>query len=361
MTNIMPTAIAQGSGAGGAELELAALLAPYRAPIAVKSACQLATSVGLFLLANAAMYWSLQLSYLVTLALAVPAGAVLVRVFIVQHDCGHGAFFRSPRANAIVGVLCSLMTFTPYANWRRQHAGHHGNWNNLDRRASGADIYSVCLTVKEYRGLSPRDRLVYRLSRHPVIANLLLPPLIFVVLYRVPFDTPASWGRERRSVYWTDIGLAVLLGSLGLLLGFKHVLLVQMPIITVASIIGVWLFTVQHRFETVRWMRRSDWSFTGASLEGSSFLRLPRFLQWLTGNIGFHHIHHLEPRVPNYRLEECCKAVPALQAVPAQSLWSGLRAMRLALWDEEDCCMIGFEEAGAIAARAAAATRAAIR
>jgi acyl-lipid omega-6 desaturase (Delta-12 desaturase) len=347
VTNTTPTATAQGSEAHTAE-SLMALVSPYGAPIIAKSVCQLATSIGLFLLANASTYWSLRVSYFLTLALAIPTGALLVRVFIVQHDCGHGAFFVSRRANNLVGVLCSLMTFTPYANWRRQHAGHHGNWNNLDRRASGADIYSACLTVNEYRDLAPWDRVLYRLSRHAIFANLLLPPLIFLGLYRVPFDTPVSWGRERRSVYWTNFGLLILVGSLGLLLGFEHVLLVQAPIIAVASIIGVWLFTAQHRFETVRWMRQSDWNFTAASLEGSSFLRLPRVLQWFTGNIGFHHIHHLDPRVPNYRLEECCKAVPALQAVPAQSLSSGLRALRLALWDEEGRRMIGFSELRAL-------------
>jgi len=320
------------------------MLAPYAVPIVAKSIFQLATSIGLFLPANAAMYWSLRLSYFLTLALAVPTGALLVRVFIVQHDCGHGAFFSSRRANYLVGVLCSLMTFTPYANWRRQHAGHHGNWNNLDRRESGTDIYSTCLTVKEYRDLAPSRRFLYRLSRHPAVANVLLPPLIFLGFYRVPFDTPRSWARERRSVYWTNIGLAALVGSLGLLLGFKQVLLVQIPIIAVGSMIGVWLFTAQHRFETVRWMRRADWSLLAASLEGASFLRLPRLLQWFTGNIGFHHIHHLQPRVPGYRLEECYEAVPLLQAAQRQSLSSSVRAMRLALWDEEGNRMIGFAE-----------------
>lgn len=309
-------------------------LTPY-VSVPVRSALQLATSVGLFLIACAAMYGVLPISYPLTLVLAVPTGALFVRVFIVQHDCGHGAFFASGPANHLVGVLCSLITFTPYANWRRQHAGHHANWNNLDRRLSGADIYSTCLTLAEYWGLTARDRLIYRVTRHPLILHVLLPPLIFLVLYRLPFDTPPGWRRERWSVYWTDLALLALLGALGLLLGFRQVLLVQAPVIMVGSIIGVWLFSVQHRFERALWMRQGQWDFVAAAMKGSSYLRLPRVLQWFTGNIGFHHVHHLAPRVPNYRLQECHEAFPALRAAPSLSLWSALNATRFALWDEE--------------------------
>jgi acyl-lipid omega-6 desaturase (Delta-12 desaturase) len=322
-------------------------LAPYERAVLAKSVLQLATSLGLFLAACAAMYWALQFSILLTLALAIPAGALLVRVFIVQHDCGHGAFFASRRANDAVGILCSLMTLTPYANWRRQHAQHHGNWNNLDRRVSGADIYSACLTLKEYRGLTSRQRLVYRLTRHPIVTHLLLPPLVFGVLYRVPFDTPGGWRRERRSVFWTNAALVLLFGASGAVLGYGHVLLVQAPVMVVASIIGVWLFAVQHRFETARWARQDKWDFASAALEGSSYLRLPRVLQWFTGNIGFHHIHHLAPRVPNYRLEECYDAVPALRAVPSLSLRSALKSVKLVLWDEDGRKLIRIKDAHA--------------
>jgi omega-6 fatty acid desaturase (delta-12 desaturase) len=233
-------------------------LARYEHPILAKSLLQLATSIGLFVAACAAMYWALQFSYLLSLALALPAGALLVRVFIVQHDCGHGAFFASRRANDAVGMVCSLMTLTPYANWQRQHARHHGNWNNLDRRQSGADIYAACLTLKEYRTLPARHRFVYRLTRHPIVAHLLVPPLVFAVLYRTPFDTPSAWHRERRSVYLTNAALVVLFGTLGRLLGYEQVLLVQGPVILVGSIVGVWLFAVQHRFETALWARRTN-------------------------------------------------------------------------------------------------------
>jgi acyl-lipid omega-6 desaturase (Delta-12 desaturase) len=327
---------------------LSSLLTPY-VPNPFKSALQLATSMGLFVMACAAMYAALPISYPLTLVLAIPTGALLVRVFIVQHDCGHGAFFASRRANYVVGILCSLMTFTPYASWRRQHAGHHANWNNLDRRLSGVDIYSACLTVSEYRDLAPRDRVIYRLTRHPLVTHLLLPPLIFLVLYRVPFDMPLAWRGERRSVYWTDAALFALIGGLGLLLGFRQVLLVQTPVIAVGSIIGVWLFGIQHRFETALWTRQGEWDFDTAAMKGSSYLRLPKVLQWFTGNIGFHHIHHLAPRVPNYRLQECYDSLPALRAVPSLFLWSALTSVRLALWDEERGKLISIKDARVIA------------
>jgi acyl-lipid omega-6 desaturase (Delta-12 desaturase) len=305
---------------------------------------QLSTSIGLFIGVCAAMYWSLQLSYFLTLLLAIPAGALLVRVFIVQHDCGHGSFFASRRANDLMGTLCSVFTLTPYANWRRQHAAHHANWNNLDKRASGRDIYSVCLTVKEYREMTRWQRLAYRVSRHPLIAHVLIPPMVFLVLYRVPFDTPKDWNRERHAVYWTDLALFLLLGSLGLAVGFKAVLMVQLPILIVTSIIGVGLFAIQHRFDHSLWARQPEWRFGNAALRGSSYLKLPKLLQWFTGNIGFHNVHHLAPRVPNYRLESCYRANPQFQADATLSLGDAYRAIRLALWDEDREQLVGFRE-----------------
>ena len=326
--------------------DLRAAVACFATPKRFASAWQLANSIGLFLLACAAMYWAYSQSYLLTLALCVPAGGLLVRIFIIQHDCGHGSFFRSARANDLAGKLCSVFTWTPYANWRRQHAQHHGTWNNLDRRQSGADIYSSCLTVREYLALSRRQQCQYRLGRHPLVANLLLPPLIFMLLYRVPFDTPRAWPRERRSVWATNLAIALLFAVGGALLGLRQMLLVQGPTMIVASIIGVWLFSIQHRFEGVLWVRQSAWNATAASLDSASFLRLPRVLQWFTGNIGFHHIHHLNPRVPNYRLQECQEGVPALASMPTLRLVAGIRALQLALWDEERGRLVGFDEIG---------------
>lgn len=309
-------------------------LVTYRTPTLRRSVTQMATTVLPLLAVYAAMYGALQYSAWLALALAVPAAFFVVRAFIIQHDCGHLSFFRAPWANHVVGTLCSLVTLTPYLAWRRQHAGHHGNWNNLGRRSSGLDIYSSCLTLAEYEALTPGRRRLYRWSRHPAIALFLLPPLVFLLLYRVPFDTPSGWRLERAAVYLTNLALLLVFGGLGLAFGFGTVAIIELPVIAVAAMIGVWLFSIQHRFDGARWFESEEWTPAAASLGGSSFLRLPRVLQWLSGNIGFHHVHHLDPRIPNYRLEECHAALPALRAVEPLSLRRALAGVRLSLWDE---------------------------
>ena len=326
----------------GAEVRKAA--AAFAQPIQGEGVLQLLTSFGPFIAACVAMYLVYPISPLLSLALAVPTGALLVRVFIVQHDCGHGSFFASARANVLVGRACSLITLTPFANWARQHSLHHGNWSNLDRR-KGADLYSACLTVREYLALSRGRRLLHRLPRHPLVANLLLPPLVFLVVYRVPFDTPRRWVRERRSVHLTNAALLALFGALALTLGWQKVLTIHVSVMVVASILGVWLFSLQHRFETARWTRRADWDPADASMEASSWFGLPRALHWLTGNIGFHHVHHLNPRVPNYRLGAAHDAVQALWPIEPLSLMGGLRAPSFTLWDEARGRLVSFREA----------------
>jgi omega-6 fatty acid desaturase (delta-12 desaturase) len=291
------------------------------------------------------MYATAGISTWLTLALAIPAAGFVVRVFIIQHDCGHGSFFRSRRGNEALGWVCSVITFTPFANWRRQHANHHAVWNNLDRRADGADIYSTCATVTEYQAMSPFRQRLYRAMRHPVVALILIPPLVFIVLYRLPFDTPVSWRRERLSVYATNAALAAILVALAVIFGVWTVVLVHLPIMVVASIVGVWLFAVQHKFDDALWARQEGWDTTSAALHGSSYLRLPRLLQWFTGNIGFHHLHHLAPRMPNYRLSECHRACPEISGQARKlSLWEALRAPGYALWDEARGRMVRFAE-----------------
>lgn len=322
--------------------------AAFQGPILHRSLIQIATSFGGFFATCAAMYALLGVSYALTLLLAPLAAGFLVRIFIIQHDCGHGNFLPKRWANDALGRLCSLLTLTPYANWRRQHAGHHGIWNDLDRRNNGVDIYSSCLTVDEYKALTPRQRWVHRVTRHPVIANLLLPPVVFLGLYRVPFDSPAGWHRERRAVYVTDLALIALVAGLGGLLGFGAVAAVQLPVMILGAIIGVWLFSVQHRFEDAWWARHDRWHSADAAMHGSSFLHLPRMLQWFTGNIGFHHVHHLNPRVPNYRLQACHERIAPLVTVPELSLWQGLRAARYVLFDEAGTRMVTFRQAAAM-------------
>jgi acyl-lipid omega-6 desaturase (Delta-12 desaturase) len=318
----------------------------FQTPVLRCALSQIINSFGGFFAVCGAMYALLGVSYWLALALAPAAAGFLVRIFIIQHDCGHLAFFRARAANSILGFACSLLTLTPYASWRQQHAGHHGIWNDLDRRQSGADIYSSCLTLKEYEALSPQRRWWHRATRHWLVANVMLPPLIFLALYRVPFDTPKARWRERRSVYLTNLALAVEVGGLGLLLGFERVAIVQLPVMALASIAGVWLFSVQHRFEQTLWTRQGRWRWVDAALQGSSFLRLPPVLRWFTGSIGYHHVHHLNPRVPNYRLRECHDSIPALQRVLTLSFQDGLRALNFVLWDEGRNRMITFREVG---------------
>jgi omega-6 fatty acid desaturase (delta-12 desaturase) len=309
---------------------------PFQAPILARSLAQLSTSFGGFLVTCTAMYLCVAVSLWMTLPLSVLAAGFLVRIFIIQHDCGHGSFFKSRRANDLIGTLCSLMTLTPYAFWRRQHARHHGSWNNLDRRAaSGLDIYSSCMTVAEYQALKRWRRGIVRLTSHPIVANLLLPPIVFIFLYRTPFDAAKGWRRERGAVYLTNLGLVGLIVGMGLVLGYGRVAAVQLPIMIVASIAGVWLFSVQHRFEHALWAPEGSWDFTAASLRSSSYLHLPRILQWFTGNIGFHHVHHVNPRIPNYRLEECHNANVVLQSVPKLTLRAALSGLRHTLWDSD--------------------------
>jgi acyl-lipid omega-6 desaturase (Delta-12 desaturase) len=324
---------------------LRAILMAHQAPLLGRSLGQMASTFLFFFGLIAAMYWMLDICAWCSLTLAVPAAGLVVRIFIIQHDCGHGAFFRSRAANEWLGRFCSLITMTPYANWRHQHAIHHAVWNNLDRRSAGADIYSTCPTVAEYRTHSALGRWWRRVVRHPLIAHLLLPPLIFVLLYRIPFHRRGTWMRERASVLLTNAGLAVVLTTLSRLLGVGPVALVQLPTIAIASIFGVWIFSVQHRFENAVWSRQEEWSAAGAALFGSSHLKLPRVLQWFSGNIGFHHIHHLMPRVPNYRLEDCHRAcADIVSAAPSLTLMQGLRAPTYALWDEEQARMVRFSD-----------------
>ena len=324
---------------------LRAVLAAHQTPVLSRSLGQIATTFLPFFGVIAAMYGLGTISPWLSLLLTIPAAGLIVRIFIIQHDCGHGAFFRSRAANVWLGRFCGLITMTPFANWRRQHSQHHAVWNNLDRRTGLGDIYSTCMTVAEYRNLSAPARVWHRAVRHPVVAQVLLPPLVFLLLYRVPFDTPLSWRREWYSVFLTDAGIVAVLATLALLFGVGTMALVQLPTIAVAAIIGMWIFSVQHRFEGAVWSRQEGWTASGAALQGTSYLKLPRILQWFSGNIGFHHIHHLTSRVPNYRLEACHRAcAPILAKAQSLTLIQALRAPFYALWDEEQARMVRFSD-----------------
>lgn len=318
----------------------------FQRPVPGIALFQLATTIVPLILAIAAMHAGLAMGWWwVVPLLALPAACLTVRTFVIQHDCGHGSFLPWRRANDAIGRLCGLLTLTPYLHWRRQHAQHHGAWNDLDRRESlDTDLYSTCLTVAEYRALGPWARRWHRLMRHPVVAVVLLPPIIFLFVYRVPFDTPPAWQRERRSLHLTNLALVALHGGLALALGFGPTILVLLAVIVPASIAGVWLFSLQHHFEGTHWARHDSWNPVDAAIGGSSFLRLPRVLQWITANIGFHHVHHLAPRIPNYRLEACHGAHPAFATARTLGIRDGLRSSRYALWDEAEERMVTFAE-----------------
>lgn len=330
------------SAEGRAQLRDAA---SFQSPILAHSVWQIASTGAAYFAVLVTMYVAYSYSIWLSLALVLPAAGLVVRLFIIQHDCGHGAFFRSRRANLIVGVLCSLATLTPFTNWRRHHAVHHKQWNNLDTRDMGSDIYSTCLTVAEYRAMSPLRQWTARMVRHPLIAHVIIPPVVFLILYRIPFETPRAWVRERAAVWLTNVGLASGAAGMVYAVGVWPVLLLQVPVIGLAAIMGVWLFSIQHRFEEAHWARSPEWSAVSAAVHGSSFLALPPVLRWFSGNIGYHHVHHLVPRVPNYRLRACHEACADLfGGAQVLGLREALRASAFTLWDEETDRMVTFSE-----------------
>jgi omega-6 fatty acid desaturase (delta-12 desaturase) len=284
------------------------------------------------------MYLALGVSLPLALALAVPAGGFLVRTFIVFHDCAHGSFFRSQRLNTWVGRFCALLVFTPFAAWRHEHAVHHATAGDLERRGVG-DVPT--LTVAEYVALPRGKRIGYRLFRNPVVMFGLGPIWAMVISPR--FISRSARLRLRRSVTLTNLVLATAIGGLCFLVGWRDFLLVWAPTALIAGGTGVWLFYVQHQFEDTYWESSGSWSYADAALRGSSYLRLPQPLQFFTGNIGLHHVHHLNTRVPNYNLQRAHDEMPILQSVPTLSMWDGLRAARLKLWDEERGRLVGFE------------------
>jgi omega-6 fatty acid desaturase (delta-12 desaturase) len=306
------------------------LLAPYARPCLRLGLVDLATSVLPYLALTAAMYALARTSVALTLALAPLAAGFALRTFIVFHDCAHGSFFASRRANKYVGIGCGLIVFQAFHSWRYEHAVHHATAGDLDKRGMG-DVDT--LTVSEYRDLSPLGRAGYRLMRNPLVLLVLGP--VWALLLQ-PRLVPA-WARRRfwREIVATDAALAALIALLGVWLGWTSVVLVQLPCAMLAGAAGVWLFYVQHQFEGAYWQRSAAWSHAESALRGSSHLKLCRPLRFFTGNIGLHHVHHLNARIPNYNLQRAHDENPILQAAPTLSLWDGIRALRLKLYDEE--------------------------
>jgi len=327
------------------------ILAPYKGVHLGKSLWQLGSTASLFALNWWAMVASLEVGYWLTLLLALPAAGLLTRLFIIQHDCGHGCFFRTPRANHVVGFLLGVVTLTPYQYWRRTHALHHAGSGDLDRRDFG-EIHT--LTVREYQALSRRGRLGYRLYRNMFVMLVIGPVWQFVFKHRLPIDTPRDWKREWRSVMLTNLGIAAVLTFAALTLGLGRFALVHLPIVVFGGALGVWLFYVQHQFEDTYWEEHESWDFHRAGAEGSSFLDLPRWLHWFTGNIGYHHVHHLSSRIPNYSLRRCMEENPELSAVTRLTWRHSFACARLKLWDEESRRLVAFADLRDGACRSAA-------
>ncbi len=255
------------------------------------------------------------------------------------HDCGHGSFFKSGLANDITGFLCGLLTFTPYYHWRWEHSLHHASSGDLDRRGTG-DVWT--LTVEEYLASSRWRRFSYRLARNPFVLFVIAPVTLFLILHR--FHSPKATPREKYSVWWMNLAIVVMFFTLGSIYGFGTYALLQLIVTVTSGSAGVWLFYVQHQFEDTYWERREDWNYTTAALQGSSFYKLPRVLQWLSGNIGFHHIHHLSPRIANYNLERCHNSSTVFQQVKPLTLISSLKSIRYRLWDEKAGALVGFRQ-----------------
>jgi len=322
------------------------VLAGYREASNARSALEILITVVPLVLLWVLMWASLDIGYWLCLLLSVPAAGFLVRLFIIQHDCGHGAFFRQRVVNHWVGRVISVLTLTPYDWWRRTHAIHHAHSGNLDRRGNG-DI--DMLTVSEYLALSRSRRLVYRLYRHPVVMFGIGPVYIFVLRQRLPVGLMRSGWQTWASVMATNVAIAIFVALLIWLVGIEPFLLVHLPITFLGAAIGVWLFYVQHQFEDTFWDRDENWNFHEAALRGSSHYDLPHVLRWFTANIGVHHVHHLCSRIPYYRLPQVLRDHPQLAAVGRLTLLDSLKCLRIALWNEEQRRGISFREMRAIA------------
>ena len=311
----------------------------YSKPDPVQSWWQLVNTIVPYILLWFLMVKSIAISYWITLFLSVFAAGFLVRIFIIFHDCGHGSFFSSKKLSTVIGTITGLMVFTPYHRWHYDHQVHHETVGNLDRRGIG-DVPT--LTVSEFNNLSRWQKLNYRILRNPVILIGIVPFLLFTIQYRL---TRKDMSRKVKLwVHLTNLGLAILVALMMWLIGWKTFLLIQVPVLYIASVHGVWLFYVQHQYKDVKWVRKEKWDYKTIALEGSSMFKLPRILQWFTGNIGFHHVHHLGPRIPNYKLEKCYNENPIFRQLKPITFYSAFESLFLRLWDEKSGRMVKFSE-----------------
>lgn len=313
------------------------LVAPYEKAEKTDSIRQLINTIVPFILLWILAFQSLSVSYLLTLVCAVFAAGFLIRIFIIFHDCCHYSFFKNRRANKILGTITGILTLFPYNQWQHSHSVHHATSSNLDKRGTG-DIW--VLTVDEYLEAPFWVRVGYRFYRNPFVMFGLGP--IFVFLIQNRFNRKGARLKERMNTYLTNLSIAAVVALLCYTLGWEAFLLVQLPIFLISGVMGVWLFYVQHTFEDSYFEGNDEWDFVKAAVEGSSYYKLPKLLQWLTGNIGYHHVHHLSPRVPNYKLEEVHNNTDPLQHVPTITLATSLKSLKFRLWDEQGKKFVGY-------------------
>jgi acyl-lipid omega-6 desaturase (Delta-12 desaturase) len=314
----------------------------YRASDIKRSIFEILVTAGPFMALWMATWAALQISVWLALLVAIPAGAFLVRLFLIQHDCGHGAMFKKKASNDWVGRVLGVFTMTPYDVWRKQHSIHHATHGNLDKRGMG-DINTF--TLQEYRALPLLKRFAYRLYRHPLVMFGLGPSFVFFLLYRYPSGLMrAGW------IYWasamgTNLGIFILAAALMWLIGWQAFLMVHLPIVVIGATIGIWLFYVQHQFEDAFWEEGENWSLQDAALYGSSFYDLPKPLRWMTANIGVHHVHHLYSKIPFYRLQKVMDDHPELAGFRRLTFIESLSCLKLRLWDEDSKRMVSLREA----------------
>jgi acyl-lipid omega-6 desaturase (Delta-12 desaturase) len=319
----------------------AQILGPYRAPKISRSIFELLVTALPFAILWALMWAALGVGYWLCLLLAVPTACFLLRLFMIQHDCGHGACFERRSTNDWVGRIIGVVTLTPYGFWLRAHAEHHATVGNLDHRGSG-DI--ITLTAKEYYALGPLRRLIYRLYRSPFVMFGLIPTYLFVLHQRLPVGFMRSGKAPWLSTMGTNAAIAGVVAAMIVLIGIRPFLLVQVPLVVVCSSLAVWFFYVQHQFEDTLWAHDSDWNFHEAALNGSSHYELPPGVAWFTGNIGVHHVHHLSSRIPFYRLPQVLRDYPQLKSIGRLTFLQSLRCATLAIWDERQKRLVSFRE-----------------
>ena len=315
------------------------IILKYRDPNPAKSWWQIINSVGSYLLLWILMIVTLSISYWITLALSVFAAGFMVRIFIIFHDCGHGSFFKSGRLNKITGIITGIIVFTPYHKWHHDHKIHHQTVGNLDKRGTG-DVKT--LTLEEYLKLTKWQRFSYRFYRNPFFLFGLAPILLFTISNRLTKKYMS--GKEKLYIHISNLALFVSIFLVILLIGWKTFLMIQLPVLYIASAHGIWLFYVQHQFRHVKWVTKDNWDYKAIAMEGSSMFKLPALLNWFTGNIGYHHIHHLSPLIPNYNLKKCHDENPVFQDIKPITFFTAFESLLLRLWDEKRQMLIGFNE-----------------